>query len=411
METKGITSSEMMKELFNNYWQEVRGAREQGKKLAYCANPFPTDFLSAMDMAMLFPSNIAATDAIRKVSTQECEVSETMGFPNDLCSYARSNLAAILLGEKTISTFGVLPKPDCIVLSTTQDHNIVKWYEYLHRIYNVPLFVLDVPFSHDDASPDVTTNAENYIKSQLKEELIPFLESVTGRRFNYDRFLECMELTRRAHVLWTEVNALRKNIPSPFTLFDQAMKYLFPLRYLRGRRETIAFYELLLEEGKSMVAQKIGSIPNEKYRLHWNGLPAYCIMGSMAKKLASYGAAALTAGYELVSRWEGLDPSRPFDSTAEVAYGAYFHRGTKAKIDAVVDLVKEYSLNGVLMTWSITCHAYTIGLQDLSEGIKRRTGLPSVLIQADTSDTRLFSEAEIDTKLESFFEVLASRHL
>ena len=48
---------------------------------------------------------------------------------------------------------------------------------------------------------------------------------------------------------------------------------LWPLNYIRGSKECDDFYQALLAELKERVAQGIGVVPEEKFRLMWTGLP------------------------------------------------------------------------------------------------------------------------------------------
>jgi len=405
LEFKGMTLKERSAELRDKYWEGVLNARENGKKIAIAGNPVPTDFLSAMNIEMIFPSNISATCSVRKVATELCEVAHTYGYPSYLCSYGQTHVGDILMGDETISPYGKLPRPDFIVGSTGQDWNIVKWYQNLKQIYDVPLFLIDVPFVHDDASPDFLASAKKYVKEQLKD-LVRFLEEQTDKRFNYDRLQEATALTKRLHEVWRAILDKRRNIPSPFTFFDMIMDYLFPVRYMRGRTEGIEFLELALGEIIDRIEQKTAAVPGEKYRLHWNGVPIYFGIGSLSKKLSTHNAILLTGVYELVSHYENVNPSRPIDTMVDVMLGAYFGRGTKFKIDSLVKLVEDYSLDGILMQSSQTCKAYTIGLQDIAQAIKEKTGVSSLSFEGEACDEKLFNQDTVYSQIDTFIEIL-----
>ena len=60
------------------------------------------------------------------------------------------------------------------------------------------------------------------------------------------------------------------------------------------------------------------------------------------------------------------------------------------------------------MQISRTCKALSTGLYDIVEGVEKRTGAPSVVFETDMCDPRLYSEAQVDTRLEAFFEILSA---
>jgi benzoyl-CoA reductase/2-hydroxyglutaryl-CoA dehydratase subunit BcrC/BadD/HgdB len=336
-----------------------------------------------------------------------CEAAESEGYPVDLCSYGRTGIGDILLGEKTPSPQGVLPKPD-FLMTGCQDHIMIKWFDQISRYYGVPKIVFDVMFTHDYASQDENNLAQKYVEEQLLE-LVAFLEDLTGRTFNWDRLEELFKITKKSHQLWQEMLGLRENIPSPFSAWDLFIDLLFPIRVFRGRPEAIEFYEVALTHYREMVNKGIGVMPNEKYRLHFNGLPPWFKLGYLAKKLASHNALLLTGVYALQNRFEDLDPSRPIESYATTVRRSYFLRGTMSKINDLVELVKKYSLDGILMGWSQTCRAFTVGLQDIMEIVEKRTGAPSALLQGDTCDARLVSDKNMNESIEAFMEVLANK--
>jgi hypothetical protein len=61
-ETKPIDPvKERRRHLFDIYWEEVRNAAALGKKIAYCTNATPLEFIQAMGFVPVFPSNVSAT--------------------------------------------------------------------------------------------------------------------------------------------------------------------------------------------------------------------------------------------------------------------------------------------------------------------------------------------------------------
>lgn len=408
MEGKEMTIKDKRVELFNRYWDVVRHAREQGKKIVFSSIPAPYEFVMPMDMVVVLPSNVSASCSTWKLGTEMCERSEVEGYSQDLCSYARTDIGSTLLGEKTKSPFGVMPKPDLLLTTTGQDHNVMKWFEIYKRMYKVPLIWVDIPFIHDNASPDFIARASKYVTEQL-QGVITFLEDFTGRPYNYDGLQEATENTRRMYQAWFDLLDMRQAIPSPITIWDLIMDHLMAAFVLRGYSWGGEVFDFSKGVMAKRVEQGIGAVPNEKYRLHWNGLGIWFEVGHYARKLAAYGATLLTSTYEVANPFNELDPNRPLESMADVLLKMYFNVGTRKKIDCVVDAVKKYSVNGILMQWSRSCNAYTIGLHDILEGVEKRTGVPGVLFQGECCDTRMFSEAEVDSHIDAFMEVLASR--
>ena len=398
---------ERRRQLFDIYWEEVRNAAALGKKIAYCTNATPLEFLQAMGFVPVFPSNISATCSAAKVATKMCEAAEAEGYPSDLCSYGRTQIGDILLGDHSPSPYGVIPKPD-LLLTGCHDHIMIKWFEQLRRFYRVPMIIIDVPFAHDDASQLDKERAHKYIEEQVWE-LVTFLQDLTGRPFNWDRLQELVANTKKSYQLWQKAGDLRRYIPSPLSAWDLFSNLHFPSRTLRGWPEAIDFYEFAISYYGEMARKGIGAIPNEKYRLHFDGLPPWFRMGFLARKLASYGALPLSGPYELSLHFEDLDPAHPVESYAANVGRHYNLEGTVSKVKDIAGLVSRFSLDGQIIVWSRTCRVFTIGMRDRIEILEKRTGVPSVILECDTCDARFTSDAQMSYAIEAFMEILATR--
>ena len=55
------------------------------------------------------------------------------------------------------------------------------------------------------------------------------------------------------------------------------------------------------------------------------------------------------------------------------------------------------------------CKPFFMGQADILEQVERRTGVPGVILESDMCDSRWHSDAQLDTRIEAFMEVLSSR--
>lgn len=93
---------------------------------------------------------------------------------------------------------------------------MLKWYENLAKELNIPCIVIDVPFNH---TMPITKHSKEYIADQFKYA-IQQLEEITGKKFDYDKFLEVQEQTQRSVYQWNRLAALAHYKPSPLNGFD-----------------------------------------------------------------------------------------------------------------------------------------------------------------------------------------------
>jgi bcr-type benzoyl-CoA reductase subunit B len=412
METKyqpiKLKCHEQLRRITARYWEQAQQVRETGKRVVWCSGMVPAEFLTAMDFFTIYCMNHSATCGARGVSLELCQRAESEGYSPDICSYSRTDIGSALAGEESKSPLNQ-PKPDLLLVGNGQCHTITKWFESLGWLFNVPVILIDVPFLHDDMDKETYSRARAYVKEQL-QELIYFLEEFTGHSFDYDRLREDVANSSKMFQLWQEALEVRQNIPSPVTVFD-IFTHLFPILGLRGTAEGADYYQEFKEELAERVANKVSAIPGERFRLHLDGVPIWFNLKGLASKFASHGAAPLSHVYTMsFGRFSNLDPASPIDSTAECLLTPHSNRGTKQRIDILVDHVEKYHLNGLAMQISRTCKGLNVGVYDIMEGVERRTGIPGVVFETDMCDPRLHSEAQVDATLEDFFEMLAARY-
>jgi len=412
METKyqpvKLKCRETLRRITAEYWEKANQVREMGKRVVWCSGMVPAEFLTAMDFFTIYPTNHSATCGTRGVSLELCQRAEAEGYSPDICSYTRTDIGSALAGEESRSPLKQ-PKPDLLLVQNGQCHTITKWFESLGWIYDVPVILIDVPFLHDDTDKETYSRAYAYVKEQLLE-LISFLEEFTGSSFKYDKLEEDIANSSRMFQLWQKALEMRQNIPSPLSVFD-IFTHLFPVLGLRGTAEGADYYGEFKEEVAERVANKVGAIPDERFRLHLDGVPTWFELRSLASKFASHNACPLTHAYTTdFSIFRHLDASMPLDSTAECLLTPRANRGIRQRIDILVEEVEKYHLNGLAMQISRTCKQLSTGVYDLMEGVQRRTGIPGVLFETDMCDPRLHSEAQVDASLEDFFEMLAARY-
>jgi len=69
-----------------------------------------------------------------------------------------------------------------------------------------------------------------------------------------------------------------------------------------------------------------------------------------------------------------------------------------------MDFIKRYNCDGFVLFSNRSCKPNSFGLYDKSKMITEMTGLTGVIFEGDMSDLRYFSEGQVKTLLETFFE-------
>lgn len=396
---------ETLKGFYQNYvkpfYETAHKAKEEGKLVAWVASTFPVEILLAMDIIPVWPENYASLCAAKKVSVPLCELAERKGFSKDLCSYARCVLGSLFGGENLPE--GGIPRPDILVASTCACDTHLKWFQVASRIFNKPLFLLDVPYNVEgaDARQLEGRHIQHYV-SQV-EELVGLLEKHSGMKLDKNKLGKTLQLSNKTSELWLKIQEYRKNIPAPMGA-REAFSAVYFMLCIPGTEQAVGFYEKLCGELEQRVKQNTGVVENEKYRLIWDNLPLWFDL-QFFQYLETFGAVVVAETFSHV--WAGaLDLLKPYESLARKHLSNMANCAIERRIELIAGLVKDFRANGVILPTNWGCRMMTIGETVVKEKIREMTGVSSLILDVDSTDWRNYDEYQVKTKLETYLKTL-----
>ncbi len=394
----GLKNSRRLKEVMTRHYFLSRYA-QGAKPVAWVTSGAPVELLRAFDFYTFYPENHSALCGARKVGPELCSIAEEHGYHRDLCSYARIDLGTCFSGMTPV---GKLPKPDLLFASNNICQTVVYWYKVLAYHWNIPLIIFDTPYNFKE----ITDEDTSYMVSQFKE-MIPTLEEISGKQFVYERFQCIIRVAREASATWGKVLGTMKARPAPMTIFD-AFGHLAPIVSLRGLPVALKYYRSLLGELEDRVEKGVGAITNERKRLMWDNIAIWYKVRDLSDIFAKYGMNFVTATYtnawaETVSL---LDTNYPFESMAKAYSLVILNNNLNHRLELMQRLIKEYQVDGLVIHSARSCKPYSVGQYDLKRLLMKRLGVPSVIIEADITDSRVYSEEQTRTRLEAFFEAM-----
>ena len=401
-EKRKIQSVKKMKDIMTAYYIEAKMAGETGKKVAWITSGGPVEPLIVMDVIPVYPENHGAMIGASRMGAGLYEKAEAMGYASDLCSYACSDIACAPINGGPI---GGLPRPDMLICCNNICGTVLKWYEIQSRYFNVPLFILDTPFCHTE----YTREMRKYVRRQI-DEYIRFLEEHCGKKYDYDRMKEVGKLSVTGQKLWQAVLDTTMHKPAPMSAFD-AFFHLALIVTLRGTQQAVDYYEMLLAEMKKRIADGIGAIPNERYRLLWDNLPVWYRTKWLSEKFAAQDACLVADTY--TSAWCGslkyVDENNFLETMAECYTRIYLNIGVDEMAQTVMAMVDKYDVDGIVMHSNRSCKPYSLGQYDIQRIVEKQKGIPSLMLEADMTDERKFSESQIETRIDAFIEILQEK--
>jgi len=407
------TTAEIGK-LVANHYVDLNQAHERGFRVAWTCGGGPFLPLLALDVVYHHAPSYAAWCCGRKVNDEMLRYSESAGYLPELCSYKKTSYAAALqIMEGTpMKPEVMLPKPD-FVFGVRNCPLMLFWLDSMAHLMDVPLMTIEQPQPATLRDYDLNYDRNlAYVERQITDNVIPFLEDITGRKLDYERLGKLVGIMGKVVELRRYSRELTKNIPSPCTFFEFGMSQA-PVMNLAGEDEALGYFGRFRAELEQRVAQGIAAVPGEKYRLYWHHIPVWHKIGHLTEKLASYGACLVAAEY---SHGEGFpadpkiyNPKEPVRSIARQIVYSSRSRIPEVRDQHLLRLLQEYSIDGLIVHNHQTCKYVDIGEPDVLLRAEETLGKPGVMINCDAVDPSHYNESDWDMKLKALLEVIDAR--
>ncbi len=408
----------LQKQMIGDHYDALASAPDDGRKVVYTFVPGNlNELVRSFDLLPVLPEINALQSGMRKLSGEYIAEAEKHGHSEDVCTYVKCDIGMLKKGN--IGPTGRrLPKPDLLLLSYTGCFTFMKWFELLRHEYgDVPVAMLHVPYQPNGT---VEPHQRAYVVEQLRTEVIPKLEQVSGKKFDEERMRSMLKLSAKAEddLVWVLESA--KHRPSPIDAYFGGVYYIGPIfSAFRGTQEAVDYYRILREEVEARLAAGLGPItPDgpmkaEKYRLVVEGPPNWTSFREFWRMFSDEDAVVVASSYTkvggLYDRGFRHDPDHPLETLADYCLGCYTNLGLPTRIELLERYIREYSADGFLINSVKSCNSFSVGQLLILRQLEERTGVPGAFIESDLVDPRYFSAANIKNRIESYIQMLAQK--
>ncbi len=397
-----LESALALKEMVHAYYQDLQAASDDPQRLVACCSGLgPVELVRALGMTPYFPENHAALIGASRQTGRYISRAAAEGFSQFVSSGMRCDIGALLAGDSPlVSAHGVAgpPRPDVVVYSTNNGHSLLRWFEYYGGHYRIPVFGLHPPASLGEIEQiDVDAAVHQMLRLATR------LEKVAGTRLDIDRLAEVVGYSAQAAALWAEILAMGRAVPAPLSFFD-TLVHVAPMVLLRGTPQAVEYYTLLKAEVEGRLSRQVAAVPGERHRFYWDGPPIWSALRPLSRLFADCQAAIVASTFGANFALNGLDPDNPVESTARTYMGIFPNRSEDYKAAFLVQKIEEYGADGVVYHECRTCPEHSNVRYGLEVRVRRLTGLPSFVVEADSHDMRLFSTERLESLLLDFLE-------
>ncbi|MBU2552776.1 MAG: 2-hydroxyacyl-CoA dehydratase family protein [Proteobacteria bacterium] len=409
------------------YMQALK-AKEEGKPIAWSMVTYsPADLiLKALDVEILYPENYGAFCASRLMAEQYLKHSDAEGFPTSLCGYARNGIGYtkvfsdnnFIIPENAPG--GGMAKPIVLVGSGILCDTRYKWFQALRKYLDVPLFILENP--QPGVEESFLKGAKKYNIEFMANEcrkFIMFMEELLGRKMDLDRLEELASTFEKTLRLAHKIDLVRTAVPSPM-LGQDFYSCMLPSFYMASDPEAPAFFEELYKEVKYRADNKIGAIPNEKYRVIFAEIPPWHTMNFFDDLADEFGIAVVMEGYayhfNTPPNEEDLGNSK--DIIERICKWSYQHFTANMNKEArdmgvapavpqiYMNWAKDYKIDGAIFHTLLSCRPAGYTMLHAGNLLRERMKIPSVFIEGDMVDLRVFDVKAAKDRIAAFRETM-----
>ena len=405
-------------------YERVVEASKAGKPIAWCqVNWWEADpILYAMDVEMVYPENYGAVCAALGTAQTYLERSDSDGFPTHMCGYARNCIGYASrmkdLGEiPPEAPLGGMAEPILLLSSGALCDARYKWFQALGRYLNVPVWTMELP--HPGVKESQRKGAYeqdiNFMVEGLRE-FVTYLEHLLGKKMDWNKLDETVNDFMALNLVWYEINELRKARPGPMHSRDFWTCMTASLYPAGDLKESLGLYRNLYNEVKDRVDNHIGTVAEEKYRLAFAELPPWHdlkIFDELAER-----------GWNFVIESWAYHPPKPIDSNkvsdpleriARQTYQwltGYFKDASQEKeymgyfAYPYLEWARTYQCDGAFLHPLLSCRTATNHLTLVQDRLLNKLKVPSLVVEGDIVDLKLFNHADTMRKAEVFEEIM-----
>lgn len=416
------------------YWEELFRAKDNGKLVCWYEGVAINPLLQAADVMWCHGEAAAALLAARKEAGPAQKAAEETGYDRELCSYARTHIGCGILSQRSTEEAKTLmlpegqdarrdlaariPLPDMIISAYPFCSTGQQWDAMLWRLFGkkVPVFNISLPWIWGNKpsarymqGPEYR-EAVDHLVQQLRE-CIKFIEGITGKLFDHDKLRQIMGCIKTAAEIKIEAMRLCRTRPSPASFFEWTNS-IAPVNFLPGSPQIVDYFKQKKAEIQARIDQGVGSVPDEKYRLFWDGIMNWNKIGWFSDKFAGYDACMVAGRYTHMGFWhetEVIDLADPLVGMAENYLTCPISISAPQMIEKVIEHCEYYQIDGLVLHGARTCRAFSYPQFMLAEVVGKRLGLPVAMFEGDMVDESFYKDELVNSRVEDMLEQIEAR--
>lgn len=380
-----------------NYWARMDNALEKGEPVNWGVLYGLPEIFYAMGIPTLMHELLSAAivNFPNKLNERYIDIAQENLVADHVCSYMKIMVGATLSGD--------LAPPATIVHPIQICDSSKASYAMMAHLLEVPHFALDVPNTrtlHEERTIQ-------YIADEL-ERMVDFLEEHTGKKLEDDKLREVMEYSNTAYEYNLKVNELLKMVPSPLPE-TQGLHLLTSA----GTPECAEYYRKTYELGKAIVESGEGYMPDQRFRLAWFSTQVNHDLQLFNWLREKFGSIVVNTMLGTITSSPAEDISsrrKIMEALARKQMDAPMTRecwgGLEHWLDYAIPVCQDWKIDAVILTLHLGCKNMWAVSKLLKDRIADEMGIPTLVVESDSCDGRVFSSEGIRAQISDFFNTM-----
>lgn len=318
-------------------------------------------------------------------------LAEEAGIPSDVCSTDRFFVGAALAGEYPDNVHYVTTSMPCDGTRTA--------YPIMEKIFKKKMCYIE------------STNADGkeaaqFFGKQIQSTLIPYLEEITGSKFDIDRFREVVEESNKSYELMCDIFDSFTMKPAPYKSTLKQVPYVGYMTQA-GNPKLTKFMEKMYADIKRILKDGVKLNFEEKYRVLWMHIPpsyddklfdwmentfgattaAITIMNPAVPSIDTTSLDTMLEGLA----WQGLDLTM-----------ALLRMSAHDIMMYALDLYYRFKCDCVIITQHVGCKNIC-GKTGLIRSLCKMHDIPILALELDYNDDRVTPPEVLREQIEEFF--------
>ena len=381
------------------YWETVRDAHKNGKKLIVTNGPVPAEILYALDCVPLsldlIPTRLSQDEVLTTKLINDAETRANCA----LCSLHKTNLGALLSKNLGVTPDAYVTVPIPCDSDRTACTETARYIE-------APSFNFDIPLRRDE-------RGIRYIEMQF-DRFVGFIEDLSGKKLDWDKVKYRMGLYNLSAQLLKRCAEFRTNRPCPMssrmTVWNELMNAFGPTEEM-GR-----LIESEIEICKKRIASGESPCPNgEEHRMllmHNLWRQGIDITDWLEKE---YSSVTVADGYcfderelfDLDNKTTCINLMCRRMLSGSMAHGA----GVSGEelLKSIEKLISSYAPDVFIFLGNRGCRHVWAATKQVSDVIQERYRASMLMLDIDNIDFRYKSEKEIRTLISEYMDTVVNK--